>query len=319
LSGCAGTRSKETSPGFGPGTVLEIVAVIDDAFLRRSASSHPTTGEGEPLLAEPVSIALPAQPGNGPMAIADRQTGRILQLTHTGDLVRDAVVSGSGRLAASGALRFVRLDLGANLYVCGAGAGHASTYDSYMRPASDLTPPYDALSLAEGTITGLALGAYGEIYLVDGINGRVYRFDASGRFLADFRGEESGWARLSRPAGAACAATDGSIYVCDPGQGHVVVFDNSGTPRRSFGESELSEPAAVALDHRGQAYVADTKARAIFVFDSSGRLVGRIDGSDLGVAEMEGPTDVAVADSLLYVADPPTGRVLEIRMHDAAH
>ena len=318
LSGCAGTRSRESSPGFAPNAIMEIVAVIDDASLRRSFSSH-VTSEREPMLAAPVSIALPVALQSGSLVVADRQTGRILQLNDAGTLANDAVVSGGGGLAASRPPRFVRLDLGDNLYICDGDAGHAVIYDSRLRPAGDLTPPYDALGVAGGTITGLALGAFGEIYLVDGINGRVYRFDASGRFLAGFKGDESGWARLSRPAGAACAEADGSVYVCDPGQSRVVVFDNSGAPRRSFGESELSEPVAVALDRRGQAYVADTKARAILVFDTSGGLIGRIDGGNLGVAPLGGPTDVAVADSLLYVADPPTGRVLKILMRNADH
>ena len=316
LLGCAGSRAKQSQPAFGPNTVLEVLTVIDDDFLRQANSGNPARNEAEPWLGAPVSIALPAALPNGALVVADRQTGRILRISDAGSFIADAVVSGSGYSATSKPPRFVRQDIAGDLYTCDGEDGHAPIYDSHFRPASELTPPYGALGVAEGSITGLALGAFGEIYLVDGVNGRVYRFDASGRFLAEFKGEESGWARLSRPAGAACAANDGAVYVCDPGQSRVVVFDNSGAPRRSFGESELREPVAVALDHRGQAFVADTKRKAILVFDASGRLVGRVDESTLDVTPLGGPADVAVAESLLYVADPPTGRVLKIRMRD---
>jgi DNA-binding beta-propeller fold protein YncE len=312
LSDCAGSRLKVPPSEFNQYSTLQVVAVIDDSFLHRASQSDAASHVADQLLAAPVSISLSAATRAGGLLIADRQTGAILEISDAGIVINQTVLSGGTRDISSRSPRVIRLDFGGALYLCDGISRHATIYDSHLQPVGELVPPYDALGVVEGSITGMALGTFGEIYLVDGINGRVYRFDASGRFLSSFRGEQSGWARLSRPAGAACVSTDGSVYVCDPGQRRVVVFDNAGIPQRSFGEGELNEPVAVALDGREQAYVADTKARAIGVFDTSGRLVGRIDSSNLSCAPMEGPTDVAIADSVLYIADPPTGRVLKI-------
>ncbi|MBI5868737.1 MAG: NHL repeat-containing protein [candidate division Zixibacteria bacterium] len=317
--GCAGSRSGASDAGFTGNTTFELAAVYSDTSLQGVALSPPHTGETESFLASPVSIAPAGASRSGSLIIADRQSGRVIQIGDNGAVIRDAVVTGNGHVNSSRTPRVIRLDFGGSLYIADGVTGRVQTYDTQWRHGADITPPYAALGIVEGSITGLALGAFGETYLVDGSNARLYRFDASGRFLSSFGGEEYGWARLSRPAGAACGANDGSVYVCDPGLSRVVVFDNAGIPQRSFGEGDLAEPVAVALDGHGLAYIADRKSKMVFIYDSSGRLVGRIDSASVPAAVLQGPTDVAVADSMLYVADPPSGRVLKILMHNPGH
>ncbi len=317
--GCAGSRSGEPDAGFTGNTTFELAAVYSDTSLQGIAVSPPRTGETGLFLASPVSIAPAGASRPGSLIIADRQSGRVVQVADNGAVIRDAVVTGNGPVNSARAPRMIRLDFGGSLFIADGVTGRVQTYDTQWRHGADITPPYAAIGVVEGSITGLALGAFGETYLVDGSNARLYRFDASGRFLSSFRGEEYGWARLSRPAGAACAANDGSVFVCDPGLSRVVVFDNAGIPQRSFGEGDLAEPAAVALDGHGLAYIADTKSKMIFIYDSTGRLVGRIDSATLPDAMLQGPTDVAIADSVLYIADPPSGRVLKILMHNPGH
>lgn len=315
---CAGTRSGDSASGFDNSTTFELLAVYSDTTIQGVEVSPPHPGESEATLASPVSVAISNASHPGSLIVADRRSGRIIQLSDNGAVIKDAMVTGQGSYNSSRAPRVIRLDFGGSLFVCDGVTGRVQTYDAQWRHGSDINPPYDALGVVEGSITGLALGAFGETYLVDGTNACIYRFDASGRFLGFFRGEEYGWARLSRPAGAACAASDGGLYVCDQGMSRVVVFDNAGLPQRSFGEGDLKEPVALALDRRGHAYVADTKAKMVFIYDVTGRLVGRIDEASLPEASLQGPTDVALADSLLYIADPPSGRVLKIIMRDTA-
>lgn len=72
---------------------------------------------------------------------------------------------------------------------------------------------------------------------------------------------------------AAIAAGGGRIYVADPRQSAVVVFD---VPRRAvfrFGTREphaLVRPHAVALDAQGRVYVLDSKLKRVLVFDGLG-------------------------------------------------
>ncbi len=288
-----------------------LVESIDDAFLKAVAMPGSVRFGSEPVLPHPVSVTTGA---DGSLTVADQETGQILQLSSDRTIISSATVGGSKSLGSAGGLRVIRHDAGGNLYLCDADADHVTILDQQLGLAAALTPPYEALHLPAGRITGVALGAYGEVYLADQINRRIYRFDGSGRFIADIRGDEAGWSRLISPAGLACDATDGSLYVCDPAEGHVVVFDNSGVPRRSFGENDLSGPVAVALDRLGRAYVADSKAHAVFIFASDGRLESRLSAQDDATIGLQGPTDLSVSDSTLYVADPPSGRVLKIRV-----
>jgi DNA-binding beta-propeller fold protein YncE len=236
----------------------------------------------------------------------------------TGLILGAAGISDPRGLSAQSSPRFVRVDLTGNVYVSDGDNPWVSVYDSRLRSVSDLSPPYSALALPHGSISGLAMDAFGEFYMADRLNGKVYRFDAGGRFVSDFDGGDAPWARLGRPQGIACGPIDGAVYVCDPGQRRVVVFDNSGVALRSFGENELREPEAVAVNRHGQCLVADSELRAILVFSRQGRYVGRIDGQRIGFADFGGPTDVAVGDSTLYVADPSNGRVLRIRFRSSS-
>lgn len=62
------------------------------------------------------------------------------------------------------------------------------------------------------------------------------------------------------------------------------------------------KPAAVAVDG-GKVYVADSKANAVFIFDSEGKQLSRIDGG------LKAPAALAFGGGRLYVADTGNSRV----------
>lgn len=82
---------------------------------------------------------------------------------------------------------------------------------------------------------------------------------------------------------AALAAGAGRIYVADPKNRSVVVFD---VPRRKvfrFGVREphtLVQPTALALDASGQVYVLDGKLKKVLVFDGLGLFEFELGGPD---------------------------------------
>ncbi|MDX8385477.1 MAG: hypothetical protein R8M11_03055 [Gallionella sp.] len=102
----------------------------------------------------------------------------------------------------------------------------------------------------------------------------------------------------------AIAARNGRIYVADTKLNNIVVFD---IPRRKVfymgirKPGNLANPAGIALDVDMNVYVADSKRRMVFVYDSLGYLNRTLGGPDV----FERPTGVAVSPDVqrIYVVD----------------
>lgn len=309
LAGCAGQKQQTNataSQGFSASAPVEVIRVLDSEFVRNPGAR----GASSDLFQNPVALAVAA---NGDIVMADRGSGQIIKTDTRGNLLGSTAYFDPRGLASTRAPRFVRADFNGNVYVSDAVNAQIAIYDSRLRPVSSILPPYDALEMSEGSVSGLAFSSFGEFYAADMLNGRIFRFDASGRSLAEIPGKDDATAPLNRPMGLACSDLDGSIYVCESGNAQIVVFDNLGTQTRTFGGSDLRDPVAIALDQQGRCYVADASLGAIVIFTREGRYLGRLDAARIGFADFSAPTDVTISDGSLYIADPSHGRILQIR------
>jgi DNA-binding beta-propeller fold protein YncE len=254
--------------------------------------------------------------GNGRIVVLDAENRTILELDDpsTGGAAEDEPRLRPTQLRDPVAVRSDALE---RLYVSDASERRVVIFDSELRLLERMPElPFEALGLAAGQISGLALGPTGEMYIADASNGRVYELDAAGGFVRDFGSSEELWARLQRPSAVAIAPADRAVYVCDAALGRIGVFEHDGTPRGILGGGSLKEPVALAVGPRGQCIVADRASKSIIVLSRHGELIRTIDGADLGVPAFGGPADVVFTDSTLWIADPPTGRVLQVRVRE---
>jgi DNA-binding beta-propeller fold protein YncE len=139
----------------------------------------------------------------------------------------------------------------------------------------------------------------GDVYVVDQLNHRVQRFDASGAFVRAFGWgvadgnaaaemcasncqpgiQGSGDGQFDTPQGIAIDQSDGSVYVVDGGNNRVEKFDASGVYQSQFGsagaaEAQFSGPQGIAVDPSdGSVYVADTRNNRVEKFDHTGSFV----------------------------------------------
>jgi DNA-binding beta-propeller fold protein YncE len=112
----------------------------------------------------------------------------------------------------------------------------------------------------------------GSLYVVDGGNFRVEKFDADGKFISKFGdiGRQPG--QFSRPKEAA-ADPEGNIYVVDATFGNFQIFNPKnqlllaiGTRSNSDGPAKFALPSSVAVDEDGRVYVVDQYFRKVEVF-----------------------------------------------------
>ncbi|MCU1262497.1 MAG: repeat containing protein, partial [Bryobacterales bacterium] len=200
-----------------------------------------------------------------------------------------------------------------------------------------------ATSAGLGFPAGVAADSSGNVYVADTVSKRVRKVTASTGNIATYAG--GGVPGSIAEGGAATSAgftfpanshiglavdANGNLYVADSGTNRVRKVSTAGVittvagsgglgnPRFS-GDGELATsaklqaPTGVALDSRGNIYIADTGNGRVRKVDTSGvitTIVGRGNGPALGDggpalnAQLNNPTDVAVdSQGNIYVAD----------------
>lgn len=179
---------------------------------------------------------------------------------------------------------------------------------------------------------GIAIGADGTRYVVDGYNHRIQLFDSAGNFLSQWihpwntpglPGDLDG---ADGPNGIAIG-DDGAVYVADPDARGIIYFPPnydggvSGPVFWDFGavDQYLNRPGDVALDPEGRIFVTDRNAGAVRVYQKDVPVPTSADDfSYLGGFSVAGgessPHGIAIRNGKVYVADP--GGTDEIHIFD---
>ncbi len=173
-----------------------------------------------------------------------------------------------------------------------AGAGTPAPSDSLPR---DL--PFDIVSdaalIANGVASGelvepagLAIDAFGRLFVADAALHRLQRFDARGARTGEAGALGSDLGQLRRPGSVALLGTL-SVAVLDVENRRVALFDVNARPQGiliDFDDPDLRsalgriEPRGLASDRGGAVYVVDGERDRLLVFDFSGRYTRTIGG-----------------------------------------
>jgi DNA-binding beta-propeller fold protein YncE len=164
--------------------------------------------------------------------------------------------------------------------------------------------------------SGVAVDAFGRVYVTDASQHRLVRFDARGTSLGEAGALGSGPGDLRRPAAVAAVGSLG-VAVLDRENLRVVLYDLFG---RLVGvladfaalEDELGrvDPMALAADRGGALYVADADRDRVLVLDFSGRYVRSLGGFGVGAGSFRGLAGLATGpDGGLVTAERTGARV----------
>jgi sugar lactone lactonase YvrE len=220
--------------------------------------------------------------------------------------------------------------------VAGNGQGQGPGFGGYSGDGGPAT-------LAQlGSPSGIALDSRGNLYIADEINGRVRRVTADGVIETVVGPQVPGQSQRLNPTGLAFDQA-GNLYVADnaalviwkvAADGTISRIAGRGIPPGDAGtctpalSAAFGQALAVAVDHRGNIYIADAAANKVRVVNSNRILstiagsgihgafgaVGAVgDGGPATSATLGGPPDIAVDDQGdLYIADEANMRVRKV-------
>lgn len=276
----------------------------------------------------PYSIAIDK---NGDLYISEKNGHRIKKCLGGGlnscTIVAGGNGSGDGANELSSPMD-VAVDADLNIYVADYGNHRIQKFPAGSSSSTNGTTVGGGNSAGFGlnqlnNPVGVALDASKNVYVNDGDNSRVIKFNAGsssssdGSIVAGGNGEGSGAHQFDNgdhgwPQGL-YVDSDLSIYICDEGNNRVqkwISGATSGTTFSSSSGSVLWTPDGISADLEGNTYIADQTKNRITKHTSSSSysIVSGIGGYGYGrgdnVDELEYPTDVAFDPAgNLYVVD----------------
>ena len=231
--------------------------------------------------------------------------------------------------------RIRRIEASTNIITTIAGNGIAG-FSGDNGPASDATL---------NSPSGLAVDRDGNIYFSDERNHRVRRIDSRSGLITTFAGNgtttfngdgsPATTASLSYPEGLGLLP-DGSLLIADSAHsrvrkvspsGLITTAAGTGSSFDSLGDGGLAtsgmllSPVDIAVDARGNFYIADSQACRIRRVDATTQVITTVaggagsaasicsytgDNGPASAADLEGPTRIAVTTRYLYVAEGST-------------
>lgn len=218
------------------------------------------------------------------------------------------------------------------------GAAEAVAYFPQSLAAFDIQapeakPPHEPLALSDGRIviggSGSARGELqqpadvfvdrgGDIWVADGRNHRIQKFDSAGRFLAALGSFGAGPGNLNEPWSVA-VDDEGFVYVADTWSHRIQKFSPSLQPAGSWGEPgfgpdigplKLFGPRDIIVADDGTLWVTDTGNKRLINYTRTGEPIRVVGSEGSGLGQFLEPVGLARdASGRIYVADAWNHRV----------
>jgi hypothetical protein len=146
--------------------------------------------------------------------------------------------------------------------------------------------------------TGVAVDGSGNVFVADGDNSEVQKFQNSGTFLTKWGMLGSGTGQFVDPQGVAVDGS-GNVFVADDIDDRVQKFDNTGTFLTTWnsGAGLFNRPFGVAVDGSGNVFVADSGNNLVQVFDNTGKFLTAWGSRGSGNGQFNGLGGIAVDGS----------------------
>ena len=258
-------------------------------------------GNGSGQFDSPRAIATDSA---GNIFVADTGNGRIEKFSPNGGFVTRI----EGFEAPSG----IAIDRAGNIYVAEIGSKHCvqklrsdGTFIAKWAPA--LYGPRK-----------IAIGGDDSIYVVDSGRNRIVKFSPDGQVLVSWGSEGSGDGQFRGVTSVAVDPDSTKVYVTDPINSRIDVFDSSGKflskwSVPEWGKAEGYEDLVID-SQRGRLYASSANMDTILVFDLQGNRTGTL--TPTPPDKLEAPSALALAKDKLLVLNVAPARVCAIDLQN---
>jgi sugar lactone lactonase YvrE len=245
--------------------------------------------------------------GNGNILVADTGNGRIEKFSPSGTFLSVIGMKGiaHGQL---GEPNGIAVDRSGNIYVAEVASNHR---------VQKLAPDGTFIAEWKGPDAGfygprrIAIGPDDSVYVVDQGRTRIVKFSPDGHVLSNWGSKGSGDGQFNDPTSVAVDSTNGKVYVADPINKRIQVFDQNGKFLTKWIMPEWGQPAGfenLVIDSKmGRVYASSVNIDAVLIFDLNGTRVGNL--TPKPPDRLDGPSALALADRKLYVLNMHGNRV----------
>src|SRR5882724_4008525 len=241
--------------------------------------------------------------GNGNILVADTDNGRIEKFDPTGAFLTTMGTKGSGHG-----------QLGQPNGIATDGAGNIYVADASNQRVQKLTP--DGTLIAEWSpgLYGprkIAIGPDGSVYVVDKGRTGIVKFSPDGQVLTTWGSSGSGDGQFNDHTSVAVDPTTNKVYVADPRNSRIQVFDSNGKFLTKWSVPEWGRPYGfedLAIDSKvGRLYASSANMDAVLVFDLNGTRIGSV--APKPPDKLDGPSALVLVNRTLYVLNMAGSRV----------
>ena len=261
-------------------------------------------GKGEFDL--PVGIAVDR---NGNFLVADTNNGRIEKFSPTGTFLDVIGIKGSGQ-GQFGAPNGIAVDHSGNIYLADAGNHRVEKLSADGKLIAEWRGPGAGFYGPRR----IAIGPDDSVYVVDQGRTRVVKFSPSGQVLTVWGTKGTGDGQFDDPASVAVDPTANKVYVADPRNKRIQVFDSDGKFVTKWIVPEWGGPYGfedLAIDPKtGRLYASSTHMNNVLIFDLNGNRIGSLRPKPSDA--LDGPSALALVNGKMYVLNMLGNRVTVI-------
>ena len=245
----------------------------------------------------------------GNIFIADTNNGRIEKFAPTGTFITNIGSKGTG-YGQLGDPNGIRIDRAGNIYVAEASNHRIQKLTADGSFVADWRGPDPGFYGPRK----IAIAPDQSLYLVDQGRTRIVKFDQNLKSLAVWGQKGKGDGQFDDPTSVAVDSATNKVYVADPQNQRIQVFDLNGKFLTKWAVPEWNRPYGfedLVVDSRtGHLYASSANMSTVLVFDLNGNRVGTLNPQPPD--KLEGASALLLVDKKLYVLCANANRVVAI-------
>jgi sugar lactone lactonase YvrE len=256
----------------------------------------------------PTGIAVDASAN---ILVADTNNGRIEKFSPEGTFLSTVGIKGAG-YGQLGAPNGIAIDRTGNVYVA----------DASRHVVEKLAPDGAVMAEWKGPAPGfygprrIAIGPDESVYVVDQGRTRIVKFSPDGQVLTTWGSKGNGDGQFDDPTSVAVDLKTNKVYVADPINRRIQVFDSTGKFLSKWLVPEwgrLHGFEDLALDSKtGRLYASSANIDSVLTFDLNGIRISSVIPNP--PERLDGPSALALTKGKLYVLNMIGNRVTVISL-----